>query len=519
MKLSTITQHWVPTNTKINYICGNHVCNNHNNKPIHLLFIESAFKSNLIEEGHWDAITSFLQSKLSQAQAALAPDTTKDLDSLLQFLAPKEGGGAKKVNELIQSAKNSPNDILNDQNWWAELFDTFGTDPQTRQSVLNQFEIEPQAAKPQAAQPQAARPQAAQPPSDSDADDAAFYAHLETDPKVKQAFEKSQERQGKAKAAAANLRELARKQKELSSTHNTAESVDCFTDLARMILELPIIQANLKTIIEHMVRSSGGRNIIIEQTGLLDRTTHILVEAPTLRQAGNYLLNPGQATRRNQISNIASQNERIAKQVVQILTDAARKKFAQTLQANQLTPRVLAGNIERFNIFKQKLSAGGQLNANEQADYKAIGARLTQAFKAFKHNEKTPFTTKLTATQKQAPPAPPAAKAAPTVDTKPSAKLINYLEKNNLIEPKVVNALRKLQHRKPSKLFTQLLGSKISDETKKGILDNFSTNKILDKEIVVDLYKKYLKSKGWSGTIREEIAQDDYLDERFLDCF
>jgi len=97
MKLSTnITSNDVPTSTKLNYICGNYVCEKHIDKSIQLLFIESiehAIQLNLINEA---AIGKLVNTLASKVQSAANPQASEDLGNLLLFMAP-QGGGLKEI--------------------------------------------------------------------------------------------------------------------------------------------------------------------------------------------------------------------------------------------------------------------------------------------------------------------------------------------------------------------------------------------------------------------------------------
>jgi hypothetical protein len=369
MKLSTIAnEHSIPTNVKLNYLCGNCVCEGLNNKSIQELFIESVATADLITEAQASALAVLFKSQLAKLQAALAPKTTEDLKHLLTFVAP-QGGGIAQVDNLIKLAKQTRGNILSNTKWWDELFKTFNvTDKAVKQSVLQQF------AKSQPTDSPIATPRQSK--------SSDFIGN------IKRGFQSAMNPSDDA-GLARNREMRADSDKRLAALAKRLEELqnESIANYARTLLEFPQIIKHLTTLVETMARSSGGKYITINEAGLPERAKQTMGRGLFDKLGENVsdlVNNPKRAETRYQKTYDTSTNERIAKLAIQTLTDIVRDKFETALETKNITPQQVMTAVEKYQDYKQRLQiTPDALSAEEQADYARAREKLQYISKIF----------------------------------------------------------------------------------------------------------------------------------------
>jgi len=496
MKLSTIiTENWRSTGSKLNYICGNNVCENdyYNSKPVSVLFVESALAAGLLTEAETGALATLLRAGMAKMQAAMTPNTAQDLDSLLTFMSP-QGGGAKKVKNLIQAAKSSRQPIASNQKWWDELFTAFNiADENIKQTVMRQVasntgqqapsqpieqpeEVGPEEVGPEEVAPAQAAPTQAVPQSRDWLGDLTQEKQRVVDQQSKMA-ELLKKSQAMRQDTHNRLDALAKRMEELRSQGAT-ESLA--TDYAKVLFEFPQIRSNLPAIVELMVRSGGRRHAIINEAGLNDRTNQAINAVPGFlnnlgQQAKGIIANPQYAKSQFQSSVDSHTNERGAKLAIMILTDYTRKEFTKKLQDANSTPQEIVADLGKFQGYQERLlSAGGvdpaQILAPEElADYRTVQSKLRSVYRLFNRDRSRPFNTPAVRTQEapidaevvdeQPIDAEVVNEPASPPQLPPTEKLIDYLRGHRLISQGIATTIRKSSRRNPDLKTNDILGA------------------------------------------------------------
>lgn len=496
MKLSTIiSENWRSTGSKLNYICGNNVCENdyYNSKPVSVLFVESALDTGLLTEAETGALATLLKAGMAKMQAAMTPNTAQDLDSLLTFMAP-QGGGANKIRNLIQAAKNSKQTITSNQKWWDELFAAFNiADENIKQTVMQQvasntgqqapsqpIEQQPEPEQLEQPEPAAPVPQQAEPQAAPASKDWLGDLTQEKDKVLDQQSQMAEllkKSQAMRQDTHKRLDALAKRMEELRSQGAT-ESLA--TDYAKAIIEFPQIRNNLPAIIELMVRSGGRRYALINEAGLNDRANQAINAVPGFlnnlgQQAKGIVANPKYAQSQFQTSVDSHTNERAAKLAIMMLTDHIRKEFVQKLQNANSTPQEIIADLGKFQGYQERLtSAGGvdpaQILAPEElTDYRTIQGKLRSVYRLFNRDKSRPFNTP--AVRKQAEPIDAEAVEEEPIDAEvvgepvtppqlpPPEILADYLEQQRLVSPTIATVIRKSSRRNPNLKTNDVLGA------------------------------------------------------------
>ena len=396
--------------------------------PLSYLFIESVIAINILDEG---SLGDTFTAGLAKLKSALTPGSSEDLDMLLQFMAPR-GGGAKAVNNLVQIAGREHGSILDNSNWWQELYNVFGVTDQTIQTnVLNQ--VKQEIAKPasvlnQPTEPAPPAPAApAEPAPAAPAEPPAPAAPIFDQPQpgqpnsdllntLRQERDSEQAYQGDiAQQLTAIRKQRGITQKEIGHLRNrleralqsgepAAESVS--TEIALVLMNETAVIRNITTINHHMIRQISIRcqcnAPILSEAGLMNRLRG------AVKGAGNVLANPQSTRQRLRTTAATANNTRAAKLAVQLFSDQLRSTFEMSLQQAEITPDQIAQKLEIWNKLKQ-LEAKSRGNPSP----KLVNAMVNQSqelkkiFKLFNHvNKKSGF-------EYQAPAPAPAAPAAP----------------------------------------------------------------------------------------------------------
>jgi hypothetical protein len=381
MKLSTtITGNCISTNAKLNYVCGNYVCEKHIDKSIQELFIESIDRAGLITETQLGAVASWVKSLISQMKAASAPEQAKDLNILLKFVAPK-GGGIKNVDNLVRSARQLSGNILNNKQWWNDIFNSFGIENESiKGNVLKKFGAlqNPQISPPTQPTDDTTSTNIAQPNQQNipntqqnipnqqpNTQPSSFNQLRDIIAKRVEFSDKIADLNTKLKAdIQARQAELLKRIKELQAQQAATQPAkptkprirraavaepsteSTLTTYAQLLLEFPQVRANLPAITRTIALSNGGQQIVIQENGIMERTRRAVGGGGLLNklgQVGNTIgqiaTRPRQATTKFQAETTANDNERIAKEVIKTLTEIQRQRFTTHLKSKKIEPK------------------------------------------------------------------------------------------------------------------------------------------------------------------------------------
>jgi hypothetical protein len=367
-----------------------------NDIPLAYVFVESVIGGKLLTETNSDRLTSLLKAGIAKLQNFLTPDATSDLDALLFFIAPKSGG-LPKIKELIKAAKDSPDDILKDEEWWRDMFDTFGlSDPAIQQEVRVKVEEEvgATAATPP---PEADQPgwrqrftdfmgQMGEPPGgDSAEPDPSFMHDLHAERQAtaqdqNDLYDMLRRNTVSRKEAVRRFKELQARIEALKAARKarrgvaeaTADAIT--TGIAQNLLAETDIRSNLRFIASNMMRRLGYPSVVpyqesdwlkkfVQTVGGYNHKEKDAVEeglADFTREMRHFFANPNYSTGRLDDSARRDRNQRAAKLAAQILFNKLRTEMEQRLKVANLTLQDVHETIKRYKDLEARHKRGSR---------------------------------------------------------------------------------------------------------------------------------------------------------------
>lgn len=372
--------------------------------PISYLFIESVVDAGVIKES--DFLASLLSTGLSKLRAALTADSINDLQILLDFnksILGSEQGDAQQVLNLIDQANNSDTDISNNSEWWDSIFQATGvTDPDIRQKILSQLQVSSTSTPQQSAQPaqpkqEESTPQSPQQSRPTDQTRSPFRSRMSqarsqpNDINQQRQQEQSyndyltqqleQLRQGREanRAEIEKLLQAIQKKKDEASTESICNAI------SSVLLEHEQVINNIgyisKLLANKICYSYRHPLITITEAGILDRLKG------AFRSAGNLAANPALL----KTANIKSNNQRIAKLAVQLITSHLRDRLNSTLQKSDMLPKDIFSDYQKFTQILQQIRSG---NKDPQLieQYNQLLNKFKQISPLFNASEQQPQT-------------------------------------------------------------------------------------------------------------------------------
>lgn len=313
------------------------------------IFIESIVNSGVLSEAEKSMLATLLQAGLARLKAAMTPRSSADLNVLLHFMAP-DGGGSRAVNELLDSAKRVRGSLLQQDDWWDNLFGTLNIDDEhIQRDIKSQVAEEFGSVQPQT-KPQPNRPKS--PELEMELNKGEQYKD-----ELKGIINKSRTGRDVARSKISDL------QSRLDALMRQTQSESIFKPIAELLSEFKSVRYQLN-----------------EQG-----------ESDIFRKLGTYLANPKYAERKMQSVTSREDNQRAAKLALQISIDHLRDKFAATLEDAGLTPSDIIKTYQR----RQSLIAGGLQTPEETAEYNRLGKQIGKVFELFnpKWGEEAPPTS------------------------------------------------------------------------------------------------------------------------------
>jgi hypothetical protein len=398
-------------------------------RPIPYIFIESVVESRVLDEG---AFSELFKTGIAKLKAALTSGPGGDVETLLTFMAPK-GGGITTVNNLIKRASAEEGSLLENQQWWEELFGTFNIGDQSTKAEIQQ-QVQQDLLNPQAnveAGGEAGEAGGEAKPgffdkfkdamsgggsagdlaaSDVGAGDVGAGDDLEgrreaLNDRFESLFSRLEKLKADREGSASPVEPPAEPDLEFAEPESGPVQQrlpgmeECnVADLALALLNDHCVQANIGRIGNLMLRRIGSHHHVqmptISEAGLLGRLRDAVGGIPDKLRRGaetarSMIANPKHAARSLATSGAASNNERAAKLAVQILSEKLRTDFEAKLSANGLTPDQIVTTLNQWQELKPKAEAG---NAEAVQQYNAASETLKTAFKLFNHgNAKSEF--------------------------------------------------------------------------------------------------------------------------------
>jgi hypothetical protein len=265
----------------------------------------------------------------------LTPGASGDLDSLLFFFAPK-GGGLAKIQQLVQKAGASQTPLLQDQNWWQEIFSVFNIqDKSVQQDIVNKVSQSAGIAQQQGAQQQGG-------------DYAALAAEF------KNLLATQQANLERLKALKARLTNLGKAEEVLRPV------------ALGLVSEMALNRSHLRF-------SGNGRKLGCVSTTSVHETDwfkDFMAKMPVKEGFRDFfdnlrtmVANPGHLQTKMANHTNGSTNERIAKLAVRHLSDYLTQELTSRLKVANLTVGDLAHGAKRWKLV-QKAYAEKRINAN-----------------------------------------------------------------------------------------------------------------------------------------------------------
>lgn len=351
MKLTTISEEQLSTNHKLNFICGNAVCENHISEDINKLFIQAAVQSCVLSEMSIEQIKQGLRSILGGSQQATGDEKT--LATILNFISPDVH--VNQINKLKEKAKTSKTSVLEDDIWIDALFKTFGVnDNRIKQHVLRSVG---------GSLLDLGQPEEVQPDDQSQTREQVsnlrdtISKHIETSQKI------AQFNQDLKKEITARQKELIARLKELQKQQKGTKSESKESWIAGILLESPFVRQNLPTILRSMV----GREATINEAGLLSRAKQMI----------------GNRSREQQ-------NQQIADTLIKELTKITIQRFNEAARSVGLQPEQFQRVLRQYHETTRAISTGR--GTPEQIEFnKKAKAKLAELFEKFNPNSDNPF--------------------------------------------------------------------------------------------------------------------------------
>jgi hypothetical protein len=337
------------------------------------------------------------------------------LDALLAFVAP-EGGGIKKVKQLVDAAKTLPGSIYESERWWEQAFRAFGLEDEgERNAVVDKVkaDVPPAGARePGSPQPGSSRPDWL----------ADLYRERDSverrQDQLREILRQNQDRR------TANQEQLQALLRRLEGLRGRRAEESIAAEVALAIMEspkvrhlAPVILRNILTRVGAVVESAPP-TIVTE--GLTGRVVEALQKTPgymsalvgditeSLGKMRETMAYPNYAREKHGEMQQQANNERAAKLAVMILTDMVKKKLATKLAEVDMTPQQILRDFAEWKKLEERNEAvraadGGiskvsPLAPEEQKRYVAIRTRLKKAFKLLRRATTTPFDTSLKTT-------------------------------------------------------------------------------------------------------------------------
>jgi hypothetical protein len=299
------------------------------------LFVETVLHSGVLTEASQSRLGALLAAGLSKLQNFLTPDAATDLESLLFFIAP-DGGGLTRVKELITQAKNIDGILVENNDWWNDLFNACGVkDPEIQAGIKNK--VTKEFSKPE---PAASPAPPVPPPGFKDAVHGMFNQHgpspaghggtnqraaTPAPPSHEPVLKAYSERQARTQ----RLRALNSALSKLGASKMT-ESF--YSEVAKNLLDEGAVRTNLKYVMSNLMRRMGhpistnypDENWLKKFMSNRQQVSEGFTDF--MRDARNFVANPSYTVDKLDNTSRQEQNQRAAKIAVQLIFDHLKKE-------------------------------------------------------------------------------------------------------------------------------------------------------------------------------------------------
>lgn len=340
-----------------------------NNLPISYLFVESVVISNVLSESGLGTLNALFKSGMARLRAAIAPGTSDDLGALLAFMAPR-GGGIEAVKNLLDAAPQSNEPLVDNISWWNEIFAAFGVkDSMIKKNILDRVKSEQPTQLAEPTQPEQSTTQ--QPGFLRQERQPSEHQHPDN---IRSQLDDIRRQREENRQAIGHLRNRLEQ-----AQSRVAESIS--DEIALILLSEESVINNVH-IIGHHFQERLGSAIALE--GLYDRAKQTFSKAShSLR---NIAANPEYSRQQLASQTKSSDNIRIAKLAIQILTDHLREIFRSKLEAAQMTPEQIVQKIKIWSKLQARMSQSKQNPTPDLVDaYVKMSDELKTIFKLFNH--------------------------------------------------------------------------------------------------------------------------------------
>ncbi len=300
-------------------------------RSVSYLFIESVRAGGLLSEAGSNQLVALMRAGIAKLQNFMTPDASTDLDAMLAFMAPT-GGGIAKVKSLVAKAKELEGPLLQDDNWWSDMFDAFSIkDPAVRDEVKKKVGVEMGQGK------------------DEDPMETLGGMSQEDD------------RHGVSASIAAMKKQRA--------GHVTPAPVPMaeaiLSAVAVGLMNEGNVRSNLKFVASNVMRRLGApTNTSWIDDDWLDKFMRT-VKTPVregfgdfARDARNFFTNPEYSAGKLNKSAGGESNQRAAKLAVQLLFDRLKSELHQRLQIANLTMKDMKEALETWGKLQMQYTSG-----------------------------------------------------------------------------------------------------------------------------------------------------------------
>lgn len=330
------------------------------NAPLSYFILEAIAGSRILTEAEQSSLAAILQAGISRLKAALTPKTSADLDTMLAFMAP-DHGGSKAVQELLNQAKQSKTPIIQDEDWWTNLFATLNIgDTHIQSEIRNQVGTEFQ-------QPNKAPEQRAPQRTNQVRDKL-------NQPSYKDELQKEREKTEKHRQDVMAMLDQARANRKMAS----AKMADIRSQMGQFPQEEDISNAALNLMLECETVKKHIPAFVKIAIGKFSKVRNIQLTENLFDKIRTMVGNPNYAASQIDSYTTANNNERAAKLAVQVAIGHLRTKFGTALRNAGMMPNDI---INAYTSWKQLRTTGTNPDALRQLEDK-----LKRAFKLFNVN-------------------------------------------------------------------------------------------------------------------------------------
>jgi len=291
--------------------------------PLPTVFIHSVINNKILTESEEGMLDKLIKLGLSKIQQAITPNASGDLEVLLAFMAPNNGGAAK-IAHLLEVADLSPQ-------WWDAFFNTLG--------ISDDIVIKDITAT---AQSELGKPQI---PGGEDVGGKKFDAWVDTLEKVRSAQKRKR-------------RQLPPNPTKDPADQDQTQVENIDREIASLLTEFESVKrnkANIARTASNIIRQTTSQKVDVDPNKLFETIKEASFK-DILAQIGNPHYALDQINKKNlelDQANQKSVNQRIAKLALHLAKKHLREKFRGIIEDNGLLPNDIIRSYREWRKLSQ----------------------------------------------------------------------------------------------------------------------------------------------------------------------